>query len=163
GFSSVAALIAGADWEVAVVCTPTPVREAVVSELASAGKHLLVEKPLAESYAEARRLVATCAAAGVQLAVDQNFRYHYPFDAARGLLAGGGVGRVLGVLHEDLFFRQDHGWRTERPRHALAVMGIHWLDGFRWLLGSEARTVRCQLHRSPAIRCAGETEAFLQL
>jgi D-apiose dehydrogenase len=162
-FPSVEAMIASAAWDVAVICTPTPVREAVVSELAAAGKHLFVEKPLADSLAEATRMVAACERAGVRLAVDQNFRYHYPFELARRLIAEGRLGAVLGITHQDLFFRQDLGWRTRQPHHALAVMGIHWLDGFRWALGSEARSLLCRTHASPAIDCLGETDAFLQI
>jgi D-apiose dehydrogenase len=162
-FPSLAAMIEGASWEVAVICTPTPVREAVVREAAAAGKHLFVEKPLADSYEEAQRMVAVCERAGVRLAVDQNFRFHYPFHHARALIDAGRLGSVLGITHQDLFFRQDSGWRTRCPRHALAVMGIHWLDGFRWMLRSEARSLLCRTQTSAAIACAGETEAFLQI
>lgn len=162
-FGSLEAMLEGAEWRVAVVCTPTPVREPVIAALAAAGKHVFVEKPLAGSLPEARRMVEACERARVRLAVDQNFRTHYPFDRARGLIREGWVGRVRGVAHQDLFFRQDAGWRTECRRHALSVMGIHWLDGFRWMLGREARSVRCRLQRSAAVRCAGETEAFVQL
>jgi predicted dehydrogenase len=162
-FRSVEEMIAGASWDIAVVCTPTPVREAVVNALAAAGKHLFVEKPLADSFAEAQRIVAACQAAGVKLAVDQNFRYHYPFQRARDLIAEGRLGQVFGVSHHDLFFRQDRGWRTQHPRHALAVMGIHWLDGFRWMLADEPRSLTCRTHCSAAIDCAGETDAFVQI
>jgi predicted dehydrogenase len=82
---------------------------------------------------------------------------------ARDLIAEGRLGKVLGISHHDLFFRQDHGWRTRSSRHALAVMGIHWLDGFRWMLGGEARSLLCLTHRSAAIDCAGETDAFVQI
>lgn len=162
-FSSVEEMIRGTEWEVAIVCTPTPVREAVVRQLAAAGKHLFVEKPLAVSLEEAQRMVERCEQAGVKLAVDQNFRYHYQFDQARELIAAGRIGHVMGVTHQDLFFRQDRGWRTQHPRHALAVMGIHWLDGFRWMLGSEASSLLCQTHRSRAIDCIGETDAVVQM
>jgi predicted dehydrogenase len=162
-FTSLAAMLDRAEWEVAVVCTPTPVREAVVSELAAAGKHLFVEKPLADSLDEARRIVAACERAGAHLAVDQNFRYHYPFDLAREWVGVGRLGKVVGISHHDLFFRQDRGWRTGCSRYALSVMGIHWLDGFRWALQSEARSIMCRTHSSPAIQCEGETDAFLQI
>ena len=62
-------MIAGASWDVAVVCTPTPVRDAVVNTLAAAGKHLFVEKPMADTYEEAQRMVAACQAAGERICV----------------------------------------------------------------------------------------------
>lgn len=76
GFTLVEAAVAAADWDVAVVSTPTPVHDGAVTVLAQAGKHIMVEKPMADTYAEARRLVETCEDAGVTLAVNQNFRYH---------------------------------------------------------------------------------------
>src|SRR5438067_2366631 len=121
GFASLEEMIARAEWEVAVVCTPTPVRRQVVETLAAAGKHIFVEKPFADSYQDARSMVDTCHRAGVKLAVNQNFRYHYPFEKARELIAQGAVGRVVSIIHQDLMFRQDKGWRTRTQRHALSV------------------------------------------
>jgi len=160
---SVEAMIDAGGWDVAAVCTPTPVREQVVAALAAAGKHVYCEKPMADNFAEAERMAAACDAAGVGLAVDQNLRYHYAFDIARSVIAEGRLGRVLTVAHQELMTRQDTGWRIECPRHALAVMGVHWLDGFRWMLGSEAKSIACHTHSSPAIDCAGETDAVAQI
>ena len=157
------AMIDAADWDVAVVCTPTSVRRAMVERLAAAGKHLMVEKPLADTYDEAKALVEICAKADVQLVVNQNFREHYGFHLARELVADGRLGNVLGIVHEDLMFRQDKGWRKHAERHALSVMGVHWLDGFRFLLGREASWVWCRTASSPVIDAKGETEAFTQL
>jgi len=161
--ASVGELIEPGGWDVAVVCTPTPVREEVVKELAAAGKPVLCEKPLADSFGEAERMVAACDAAGVPLAVNQNFRYHYAFDIAKRVLREGRLGDVVTVIHQDLMFRQDRGWRTGCARHALSVMGVHWLDGFRWMLGCEARSISCHTRSSPAIECVGETDAAVQV
>lgn len=157
------AMIDAADWDVAVVCTPTSVRRAMVERLAAAGKHLMVEKPLADTYAEAKALVEICAKAGIELVVNQNFREHYGFHLARELVAEGRLGNVLGIDHDDLMFRRDKGWRTQAERHALSVMGVHWFDGFRFLLGREATWVWCRTASSPALDAKGETEAFTQL
>jgi predicted dehydrogenase len=161
GCSSIAEMLAaaGADWEVAVVCTPTFVRKEAVAQLAAAGKHLFVEKPLADSYDEAQRIVELCDRAGVKLAVNQNFRYHYPFDEARALISAGRIGSVISIVHQELTFRQDKGWRIQADRHALSVMGIHWFDGFRWMLGDEPASIDFQLRSSPAIASVGETDA----
>lgn len=162
-FAGVDEMIAGTDWSVAVVCTPTAVRRDVVQTLAGAGKHVLVEKPLADKLAEAELIVAECAKADVSLAVNQNFRDHYGFDLARTLIAEGRIGEVQGVVHLNLGFRQDRGWRTQAERHVLSVMGVHWLDGFRYLLECEATRVWCRTSSSPAVDCVGETDAFVAL
>lgn len=163
GFTSLEEMIARSEWEVAVVCTPTPVRRQVVDVLAAAGKHIFVEKPFADSYSDALHMVEVCERAGVKLAVNQNFRFHYPFEAARALVEQGEIGRVVSILHEDLMFRQDAGWRIQTQRHALAVMGIHWFDGFRRILNDEATSLTGEIRSSPAITCAGETEATVQI
>jgi D-apiose dehydrogenase len=160
-FASLATALRDSQWDVGVVCTPTPVRLPVVEELASAGRHVFVEKPLADNLAEATRMVETCEKAGVCLAVHQNFRYHYPFYLARSVIAEGDIGQVTTVLHRDLMFRQDQGWRTSARRHSLAVMGIHWLDGFRWMLDDEPSNLVCALHSSPLIETNGDTEAAI--
>jgi predicted dehydrogenase len=165
-FASVEDLLGDAsasDWDVAVVCTPSEVREPAVAALAGAGKHILVEKPLADTYANAARLVELCERSGVLLAVDQNFRDHYAFGIAARLIADGAVGAVLGIVQRDLMFRQDQGWRLEQPRHALSVMGVHWFDGFRQLVSGDATLVTARTYSSPAIDCAGETDAFVQI
>ncbi|HTK11456.1 MAG TPA: Gfo/Idh/MocA family oxidoreductase [Ktedonobacteraceae bacterium] len=159
GFTSLEEMIAQASWEVAIVCTPTHVRRPVVEILAKAGKHIFVEKPFADTYQDAQSMVAACKQAGVKLAVNQNFRYHYPFDMARNQIASGSIGSVVSVIHQDLMFRQDSGWRTQLQRHALSVMGVHWFDGFRWILQDEAQSVSCDTRSSAAIQCTGETEA----
>lgn len=162
-FTSLEEMIAGAEWEVGVVCTPTPVRRQVVQTLAAAGKHILVEKPFADTYAEAEEMVRICRDAGVTIAVDQNFRYHFPYKQARQLIEDGTIGDVVSIIHQDLMFRQDKGWRIQTQRHAMSVMGVHWLDGIRLLVQSDARAIYSLTRSSAAIECTGETEALTQI
>ena len=162
-FGSLEQMIDQASWEVAVVCTPTSVRRETIEVLAAAGKHVFTEKPLADSFEEAEAIVETCEQAGIQLAVNQNFRYHYPFETAREVVTAGRIGKVLTILQEDLSFRQDRGWRTEMTRNALSVMGIHWFDGFRWVLGADPEQLVAETYSSPAIECVGETDATVHI
>ena len=162
-FATAEEMIAAGDWATAVVCTPTHARVDAVAELAAAGRHVLVEKPLSDNVDDARTIVESCDRAGVQLAVNQNFRDQYAFGIGRTLIEEGRIGAVHGIAHDDLTFRQDKGWRLGMARHALSVMGIHWFDGFRVLLDAEATWLSCRTFSSPAIECAGETDASVQI
>lgn len=162
-YASVADMIAAGGWDVAVVCTPSPVRSSAVLELAAAGKHILVEKPLSFDIPEAVKIVEGCEEAGVKIAVNQNFRDQYAFGIGRELIKAGEIGQVLAISQQEIQIRQDKGWRLEQQRHALSVMGIHWFDGFRWLLGTEADWISARTFSSPVINCVGETDAHVQL
>ena len=146
------------DFDIGIVCTPTPVRRAVVEQLARGGKHLFVEKPFADNWDEAAAMVDVAGRAGVLIGVNQNFRYHYPFDIAHEYISAGRIGSVTSILHQDLMRRQDTGWRTTTRRHAFSVMGVHWFDGLRWMLRDEATAIQARQRSSAAIDCAGETD-----
>ncbi len=162
-FPTIADAIAGADFDVAVVCTPSHVRLEAVQELAAAGKHLYVEKPMADGVEEARRVVAAASDAGVLLAVDQNFRYHYAFGQARAAIRSGRIGAVVSVDQRELQWREVSGWRAEQVHHALSVMGVHWFDGFRYILGREADWLVAATHKSSSLDAAGETDASIHV
>lgn len=163
GFTALEDMLAQASWDIAVVCTPTSIRQTTINTLAAAGKHVFVEKPMADNFEEAEQMVAACERANVTLAVNQNFRYHYPFDTAREVIQSGRIGQVVSILHQDLMFRQDAGWRLQMPRHALSVMGVHWFDGFRWMLWAEAAVLVGNAHSSSAIDCVGDTDAVVNI
>jgi D-apiose dehydrogenase len=149
--------------DVAVVCTPSHLRKVILFPLIEAGIPVFCEKPFAETVEEAIEIAEEANQHGVPVSIDQNFRKHYTFDIVKGLLAENTIGQVLGISFQDLYYRQDQGWRLTRDRHAMSVMSIHWLDGFRWILGSEAKSLVCQRASSPAIDCEGETEGFVQM
>jgi predicted dehydrogenase len=149
-YPGVREMIAGGGMDAAIVCTPTHVRGEVIAPLIEAGIPVLCEKPFAESYAEAAETARLAGAAGVPRAVNQNFRRHFTFDLARQVLAEGELGRPLHLVHAAAALRRDSGWRLDRDRYVMAVMSIHWFDGYRFLLGEEPESVFCQALDSPA-------------
>ena len=162
-FASISDAVASVDFDVAVVCTPSHVRLEAVQELAAAGKHLYVEKPLADGVEEAHRVVAAARDGGVLLAVDQNFRYHYAFGLARDAVRAGRIGAMVAIDHRELTWREVSGWRAEQVHHALSVMGVHWFDGFRQVIGREADWLVATTHKSAALVAAGETDASIHI
>ena len=149
--------------DVAVVCTPTHVRLDVVKPLVEAGVPVFCEKPLAETFDEAKAIAAAADAAGVPVAVDQNFRRCFSFHLAKEELASGEIGRPLHWIQSAAGLRRDQGWRNSRSRYVMAIMTIHWLDGYRYLFGEEPTTIYCRGVNSPAVDGGPDTGVSLIL
>lgn len=161
-FSSLTDAIENIEWDIGVICSPPVGRVEIVTELAGAGKHIFVEKPMASDLNSARKIVSVAEASGVKLAVHQNFRYYYPFDMARSLISEGRIGQVRTVIHRELSGLYPEGsWKYASPRYALSQMGIHWFDGFRWMLRQEPSVIWCQTHSSPLMGAVGDTDAVV--
>ncbi|MGC1778050.1 MAG: Gfo/Idh/MocA family oxidoreductase [Xanthobacteraceae bacterium] len=130
-----ASVLASADIDAVVLATPHSQHVEQICAAAAAGKHVLVEKPVALDSAGARRAAEACRKAGVVLAAGFVRRFH---PSTRELLARARDGR-LGTLCT-LIGEQSHSagkwedissWRTdplETPAGALAGIGIHNLD-----------------------------------
>ncbi|KAK5632725.1 hypothetical protein RRF57_008439 [Xylaria bambusicola] len=82
-YQSVAEMLSTTVPNAAIVCTPNAYHVTVGLELADAGVHLLVEKPLAETEAAARRLVDRAREKGVKLLVGHHRRFNPYIIAAR--------------------------------------------------------------------------------
>jgi D-apiose dehydrogenase len=136
-YQSVDELAANRDIDVVIVITPPHVRLSVARPLLESGKHLLIEKPFTETMEEAHTIVDLAARHNRQIAVNQNYRW---FDPA-------------------LYMRDEvSGWRKDTTRLALAVMGVHWLDRFRWLLNDEPAAVSCITAARSTLASQGENE-----
>mmetsp|Transcript_20245 Transcript_20245/g.80848 ORF Transcript_20245/g.80848 Transcript_20245/m.80848 type:complete len:378 (-) Transcript_20245:1511-2644(-) len=99
------ALVADAEVDAVYVPLPTSLHVEWVVKLAEAGKHVLVEKPVARTPSEARRMIEACRAAGVALLDGTMFVHHARFLAMRRLF-------------EDAVF-----WRCERVTAAFTFRG----------------------------------------
>lgn len=162
-FTEVSDFIQNSGVDVAIVCTPTSIRKKVIFPLLEAGFPLFVEKPFSDTLSDAIEITEKALQLGVPISVNQNFRRHFTFEAVKEIVAQDTIGQVTAIIFNNLFFRQDAGWRLQCERHALSVMGIHWFDGFRQILGSEAVSVTSLMRSSSVIECAGETDATVQV
>ena len=79
------------------ILTPTHLHAEMVCAAAAAGKHVSVQKPMALSVADGRRMVAACAAAGVVFKVCENYVFYPPVVRARRAIDAGEIGQVLNV------------------------------------------------------------------
>ncbi|MBV2354878.1 Gfo/Idh/MocA family oxidoreductase [Streptomyces sp. J2-1] len=125
------------------VTAPNFLHREIGVAMAGAGKHLWIEKPVGLSRADAQAVADAVAEAGVQSAVGFNYRNAPAVEAARELIASGGIGRVTHIrvrLFSDYAAHPDGAltWRYERRRGGSGVLGdlaSHGVDLARFLLG----------------------------
>jgi len=94
-FADPFALIAAADVDAVVVATPLDTHFRFAKAAIEQGKHVLVEKPLAASKAEAEELGALAERSGVRLMVDHTFVYNGAVRRIRSLVERGELGELL--------------------------------------------------------------------
>jgi predicted dehydrogenase len=148
-----------ADQEVEVVGVLVPASDHTEMTVAAleAGKHVLVEKPLATSLADGDRMIAAAAGTGAKVGVGFNLRAHPLVRRARELLSSGVVGTieamhgvVSGGGHEQAGARERRNWKADRRRGGspLFEMAPHHYDLWRHLTGTEVEEVSALTRRS---------------
>jgi UDP-N-acetyl-2-amino-2-deoxyglucuronate dehydrogenase len=139
---SLDALLARDDIDVVSVCVPSGLHAEVGIQVAAAGKHLVVEKPIDVSLAAADRLIDAAAGAGVALTVISQHRFDPGLVELRGLIDDGMLGRlVLGEASTKWYRSQGYydsaPWRGTWALDGGSLMnqGIHYVDLLRWTMG----------------------------
>jgi predicted dehydrogenase len=124
------------DVQVVHNATPNHLHYPVISAAIARGKHVVSDKPLATTAAEAKALVDQAHRAGVVHAVTFNYRGHPIVQEARRRVAGGDIGAPHFLhgwyLQDWLLNESDYSWRVEPekggPSAAVADIGSHWCD-----------------------------------
>ena len=126
----------------ALVCTPHDRHLDDVLQALAAGRHVLVEKPLARTLEEADRMIEAAARAGRVLMTAENFRFMPAFRWVRRALDAGTLGDPREVHLVARAWRRHTGWRLTPGAGggALIDTGIHYVHALRWW-GGEVRRV----------------------
>jgi predicted dehydrogenase len=125
------------------VCTPNVLHYPMVQAAIDAGKHVLCEKPLTMTAAEARDLVESAARKKVANCVNHNLRFYPVVQQVRSMIAAGELGEVLvvnGTYFQDwLLYDTDWNWRATAEAggelRAMGDIGSHWMDMIQHLTG----------------------------
>jgi glucose-fructose oxidoreductase len=138
------ALAGRPDVDLVVLASPPAVHRDQAIAAARAGKHLLVEKPMAQDPDQCAAMVEACRAAGVRLSVVSHHRFRDVPSAAKRLIDEGAIGQVRMIRQTglecgwwDLKARGDE-WKLDPAQQtAWASWAAHGCDLIRWFSGSE--------------------------
>src|SRR5438067_4649647 len=169
-YGSYEALVADPAVHVVHNTTPNHLHAPVILAAIARGKHVISDKPLAMSAAEAKRLWDAAEKAGVVHAVTFNYRGNPLVQQAREMIATGEVGPVHFVhgayLQDWLLQPTDFSWRLEPEKggqtSAVGDIGSHWCDLVQHVVGQRIVSVLADLTTVIATRLKPEssTEAF---
>ncbi len=158
-------LVAAPDVDAVVIGTPNSLHHPQAMAALAAGKHVLVDKPMAIGVARAGEMRDAAAAAGLVLATGHMWRYRDEVVALRDRIAAGELGRVVRTRGYGIHAGWGpSGWFTDPALSgggALIDMGIHAIDTVRFLLGDPwAVRVRASMgHEFSAPGAAGATSS----
>lgn len=147
-YLSIPDIVASSDKpDAAIICSPNHTHATATRQFASAGVHILVEKPLTPDTTDGEALVAELRAAeadkGVKTLVGHHRRFNSYVVATKKILDGGGVGQVIAVnslwtvLKPLPYF--DLEWRRQVTGGPVLINLVHDVDILHHLLGPISR------------------------
>lgn len=134
------------DCDAVYISTTNEKHHAEALAAIAAGKHVLCEKPLAMTLADAREMVQAAADAGLVFATNHHLRCAGSHRAMREIIAAGRIGQVLSARVFHAVRLPDHlrGWRIDNPAAGGGVIvdiTVHDADTIRFLLGEDPAEV----------------------
>ena len=140
--SSYEAILSDPSIEAIVNTTPNNVHLETTRAAAQAGKHVFLDKPIANTIADGRAIAAACREAGVALAIGYQRRRESPFRWIRRQIDAGVFGKLVNAeanISRDRLGKIDLGsWRYTAegmPGGVMLQIGIHYIDVLEYLIG----------------------------
>jgi len=146
-FESDEALLDAPGLDAVIICSENVHHRELTEKAAAAGKHVLCEKPLATTLADAEAMISTCKAAGVQLMTAFPCRYSPVMQRLKTIVDSGEAGEILAMRGTNRG-RNPGGWFVDK---ALSGGGatidhtVHVTDLMRWILKDEVKEVYAEL------------------
>ncbi|WGW12209.1 Gfo/Idh/MocA family oxidoreductase [Saxibacter everestensis] len=151
------------DVDAVLVIVPPEFHADVAVEAMAAGKHVLIEKPLAHSYPDGLRIVEAARTSGVTAMVSQNYRFSRAARTVQRLVREDVIGRVRQVFidyHKNPPFE---GFRLVMDEPLIVDAMVHHLDQMRGILGIEPALVRARSWNPAWSRFTGNSSAVVDV
>lgn len=139
-------LFRGPELDVVDICLPNHLHLEAAERCAAERKHLICEKPLGRTAAEARAMLAAAESAGVIHCYGENWRYAPDFVEIEARIRAGVIGKPLWLRGREGHFGPHTPWFYDKQLAgggALLDMGCHVIGTFLQLVGKRTREVFC--------------------
>ena len=144
--------LADPEIEAVVLCLPNHLHKDAAILSARAGKHVLVEKPMANNVPDAEAMAETAEKAGVTLMVGQSRRFYDAVLESKARLQAGAIGPLVSisaVLFGYVAEPPTEWWRSSKQTGGLMIpmWGSHIIDYALWMFAEPPRRVYCEAAR----------------
>lgn len=146
-YSDDRALLDRKEIDLVVLGVPNDLHCPITVRAAEAGKHVVVDKPMALNLDECDRMIAACERAGVMLGYAEELCFAPKYVRLKRMVDEGALGRVHLVKQSEKHDGPHSPWFYDTKRSGGGVtmdMGCHAIEFFRWLLGCDGRKAKIQ-------------------
>ncbi len=164
-YGSYESLLQAEDIDAVYIPLPNDLHAEWTMKAAAAGKHVLCEKPLAMTAAQAEEMVAVCAEAGIKLAEAFMYRHHPTWVEAVRLLRSGAIGELVAVQSFFSYYNDDPANirnRVDNGGGAVMDIGCYNINLSRMLFDGEPITITSTVRRDPVMGIDTLTSAVLE-
>ncbi|MFN8440047.1 MAG: Gfo/Idh/MocA family oxidoreductase [Caldilineaceae bacterium] len=162
-YNAIEPLLADQAVELVVVATPSHHHVHDVIAVLRAGKHVIVEKPMAPSLAGVDEMIRVAQETGKLLTVNQNYRYHADFLKVKEVIDSGVLGRIVQIRMTGNSFRRRWDWQTLKAYGGgdLNNKGAHPIDWAIHFFADPSPEIFCHMETTPLF--AGDAESHVKL
>ncbi|MEA4911589.1 MAG: Gfo/Idh/MocA family oxidoreductase [Oscillospiraceae bacterium] len=166
-YADVDEALASGTFDAVDICLPNHLHTEYAVKCAAAGKHILLEKPMANTVEECERINDACKKAGVTIMIGQSRRYHEAVLLSKRLYDEGAIGDVISItgnLMGYLAAPPTDWWRSSEKAGGLMIplWGNHIIDYILFIFGEMPQRVYCEAYsNNPAWEGEDETTILL--
>ena len=148
-FSDVDALLKGADAEAVIVASYSDTHAPISIQALKSGRAAICEKPIADSVADSRKMLATAEKTGQKLLIHHNYRFFPETRHLMEIVGSGRIGEVFEIRLRVLGFGRRYDWQTLRKFHGGVLNNTcpHFVDIGLQLLAAPVKEVFCDLRQ----------------
>ncbi len=150
GYTNYQELLKNPDIDAVIVALPHQEHARVAVDAAKAGKHILLEKPMATSISDCDRIIDSVNTAGIKLMLGHTIQFMRSSLLAKEIIDSGELGEIIygtGIVAKKWMNPNRRDWHLDDPIGGgmLITVGMHYIDLLTWFFNSRVSSVRASL------------------